>query len=105
MSPMRSLEERLMIKKRHFFIVFGILLTGLVLGSIFDLQIDQILFSKNNVFGLIMASFGVYPCYAGLAFIGGGLLATTLKRKDLHIVIKILSFALAALTSVSLLSS
>ena len=86
-----------MIKKRHFFIVFGILLTGLVLGSIFDLQIDQILFSKNNVFGLIMASFGVYPCYAGLAFIGGGLLATTLKRKDLHIVIKILSFALAAL--------
>ena len=86
-----------MIKKRHFFIVIGVLLIGFIVGSFLDLNIDQALFDKNNTFGLIMASFGVYPCYAGLAFIGGGLLAATIKRKELPLWGKIGSFFLAAL--------
>ena len=85
-----------MLKKRfHLLIVIGVLLIGFILGSFFDLDIDQALFQKDNWFGLWMASFGVYPCYAGLAFIGGGLLATTLKRKELHIVLKIVSYGLS----------
>lgn len=91
------LRNQIMIKKRHFIIVISILLVGMVLGSIFDLQINQALFSKNNAFGLAMASFGVYPCYAGLAFIGGGLIATTLNRKDLPLFSKIISYGLAGL--------
>ena len=83
-----------MKKRYHLLIIIGVLLVGLILGSFFDLQIDKALYSDGNHFGLIMASFGVYPCYAGLAFIGGGLLATTLRRKDLHIVLKIVSYAL-----------
>ena len=86
-----------MIKKRHFNIVIGILLVGIVLGSFFDLQINQALFSKNNLFGLLMASFGTYPCYAGFAFIGGGLLATTWKRNDLPWFAKIIAYVLSAL--------
>ena len=89
--------ENPMIKKRHFFIVIGILLTGLIIGSFLDLQINQALFSKNNAFGLIMASFAVYPCYAGLAFIGGGLLSTTVKRKNMPLWLKIVSFALSVI--------
>ena len=86
-----------MIKKRHFFIVIGALLIGFIIGSFLDLKIDQALFDKNNTFGLIMASFGVYPCYACLAFIGGGLLASTIKRKELPLWGRIGSFFLAAL--------
>ena len=84
-----------MKKRYHLLIIIGVLLVGLVVGSFLDLQIDKALFSENNHFGLIMASFGVYPCYAGLAFIGGGFLSTSLRRKDMHIALKILSFALS----------
>ena len=84
-----------MKKRIHLFIVIGILLVGFILGSIFDYQIDQALYSDKNTFGLIMASFGVYPCYAGLAFIGGGLLETTLQRKELPLLLRICCFGLS----------
>ena len=84
-----------MKKRFHLFIIIGILLVGFVLGSFFDLQIDKTLWSENNPFGLIMASFGVYPCYAGLAFIGGGLMSTSIKRKELPLWGKILCYALS----------
>ena len=87
-----------MLKKRyHLLIIIGVLLIGFVLGSFFDLAINQALFQKDNWFGLFMASFGVYPCYAGLAFIGGGFLSTTLRRKDMPLIFKIISFALSGL--------
>ena len=85
-----------MKKRFHLLIIIGILVIGFVLGSFFDLQINQALFVKNNPFGLIMASFGVYPCYAGLAFIGGGLMSTTIKRKELPMWGKIICFILSA---------
>ena len=43
-----------------------------------------------------MASFGVYPCYAGLAFIGGGFLCTTVRRKELPLWGKIICYAASA---------
>ena len=89
-----------MKKRFHLFIVIGVLLVGFILGSFFDLQIDQALWSENNPFGLIMASFGVYPCYAGLAFIGGGLLSTTIKRKELPLWGKIICYFLSGLAYV-----
>ena len=89
-----------MKKRYHLLIIIGILLVGFVLGSFFDLQIDKALWSENNPFGLIMASFGVYPCYAGLAFVGGGLMSTTLKRKELPLWGKIICFFLSGLALV-----
>ena len=89
-----------MKKRFHLLIIAGVLLIGFILGSIYDLQIDQALWSKDNPFGLIMASFGVYPCYAGLAFIGGGLLETTMQRKELHILGRIFCFFLSGLAYV-----
>ena len=86
-----------MKKRFHLFIIMGILLIGLVVGSFFDLQIDQALFQKNNGFGLFMAVFGVYPCYMGMAFVGGAFLRVTLKRKDLHILLQLLGYGLSAL--------
>ena len=89
-----------MKQRFHLLIIIAVLLIGFIVGSFFDLQIDQALFAKNNGFGLFMASFGVYPCYAGLAFIGGGLLSTTLKRKELPIWIRIICYGLSGLAYV-----
>ena len=86
-----------MKKRFHLLIVIGVLLIGFIVGSFLDLPIDQAIFNKNNGFGLFMASFGVYPCYAGLAFIGGGFLSTTIKRKDLPLWGKIICYFLSAL--------
>ena len=84
-----------MKKRYHLLIIIGVLLVGFIVGSFLDLQINQAIYSDGNHFGLIMASFGVYPCYAGLAFIGGGFLSTTLRRKDLAVIWKIVSFILS----------
>ena len=86
-----------MKKRFHLFIIVGILLVGFIVGSFFDLQIDQALFNENNGFGLFMASFGVYPCYMGMSFVGGALLWTTVKRKDLHWFGKAVGYGLSAM--------
>ena len=84
-----------MVKKRHFIIVIAILFAGLVVGSFLDLQINQAIFSNGNMFGIIMAAFGTLPCYATLAFLGGGLFGSTMKRKDLHIALRVLCYVIA----------
>ena len=89
-----------MKKRFHLLIIIAILVIGFVLGSFFDLQIDKALFVKDNAFGLFMASFGVYPCYAGLAFIGGGLMSTTIKRKELPLWGKIICYVLSVVAYV-----
>ena len=85
----------IMKKRYHLLIIIGVLLVGFIIGSFLDLDINKAIYSDGNHFGLIMASFGVYPCYAGLAFIGGGLLSTTIRRKDLPNIVKILSYGLS----------
>ncbi|MCQ2800913.1 MAG: phosphatase PAP2 family protein [Bacilli bacterium] len=84
-----------MKKRIHLLIVIGALLIGLLIGSFCDLQINQAIFSEKNGFSLFLASFGGYPAYAGLAFAAGGAYAATMKRKDLHIVMKVLSYIAA----------
>ena len=86
-----------MKKRFHLLIVIGLLVVGFIVGSFFDLQIDKALFQPNNGFGLFMASFGVYPCYICLSFIGGGLLCTTIRRKELPLWGKIICYFLSAL--------
>lgn len=86
-----------MIKKRHFYIVIGILLAGFIVGSFVDLKLNEAIYSDGNMFGKIMAAFGTYPCYAGLSFCAGGLLITSIKKKDLHIIWKLISWFLVAL--------
>ena len=86
-----------MIKKRHFLIVMGILLIGLIVGSFLDLQINQAIFSDRNGFGIAMAAFGTLPCYGGLAFLGGALFGTSFaRRKERHMAITVGSYIAAA---------
>lgn len=85
------------IKNRHFIVIASILLVGLIVGSFLDLQISEAIFMKNNFVGLLFASFGTYPTYMGLAFLGGGLLSTTIRRKDMPLWGKIICYFLSAL--------
>ena len=85
-----------MKKRLHLLIIIGLLMVCFIIGSFFDLQIDKALFNEQNGFGLFMASFGVYPCYICLSFIGGGLLSTTLRRKELKLWLKIVCYVLSA---------
>lgn len=59
------------MKRRHILIVGIILAIGLVLGSIFDLQISQSLLFKGNIFSIVCAIIGEFALCGGLSFFGG----------------------------------
>lgn len=84
-----------MKNKKIFFPIFGIVLIVFVLGLFYDLQFAQVIYNKNNIFAKIMAAIGETPAYGGIAFIGGGLVATNLKRENKFL--KIVFFAMAFL--------
>ena len=71
-----------MLTKRWPFILTGsLLITGIIIGSFFDLQINKALFSDRNLFGIIITSFSLALGYASLPFLGGILFRITLKQK------------------------
>ena len=81
----------------HIYIVLGLLIVGFILGSIFDEQISQAIFSRNNPFGLTISAIGTMPGYGILAIIGGSALFLAIKRYE-KIWIKILLIILALAT-------
>ena len=85
-----------MKQRWHFLIVGGLLIIGLVLGSIFDLNINQAIYNQTNLFGLIASSFGMIPGYATLAVFGGALVAMTFKNKKFPIPWQVVFMILAA---------
>ena len=85
-----------MKKRFHFYIIGGVLLIGLILGSFFDLQINAALFNKTNVFGLIVSSFGMIPGYGCLSLLGGALFYITLKSTDFQKWLKAILFVMSA---------
>ena len=85
-----------MKKRFHFYILGGVLLIGLILGSFFDLQINATLFNKTNVFGLIVSSFGMIPGYGCLSLLGGALFYITLKSTDFQKWLKAILFVMSA---------
>lgn len=56
-----------------------ILAVGLILGSFFDLQIAQGIFSENNGFGIFIAALSFIPGYAFISIVGGLLFASAYK--------------------------
>ena len=80
----------------HIYIVLGLFVVAFILGSIFDQQISQAIFSRDNTFGLVLSAIGTIPGYGCLALSGGALVYLTLfrvgKEKLAH---KIIGFALA----------
>ena len=85
-----------MKKRFHFYIIGGVLLVGLFLGSFFDLQINSAIFNKTNVFGLIVSSFGMIPGYGCLSLLGGALFYITLKNTEFKTWLKLILYAASA---------
>ena len=79
----------------HIYIILGLFLATLIVGSFLDLQINQALFSKNNGFGLFIAAFGTLPGYCMIAVLGGGFFSLGLK-KPYKIPVKVIFFVLSA---------
>ena len=55
----------------HLYIVIGVFLTLIILGSFFDLQINQAIFSQNNGFGIAVAGLSLIVGYGVISMMGG----------------------------------
>lgn len=69
-----------MKNKLLFIPVACFFLLGVVLGSFYDLQINEALYIKNNIFGLAVASFAQLPVYGGAGFLGSVLFSVNNKQ-------------------------
>ena len=76
-------------------VVWGIAVLGIVLGSFFDLNISQTIASPDNTFALTISAIGPTFGFAGVAVMGGGLIALAYNG-EYHIALKILFYILAA---------
>ena len=74
----------------HIYIAIAIALLGFIFGSLFDLNISQAIFSRNNGFGLTISVIGTLPGYGMFAVLGGGLLVYFF-RKDIKLQYRIAS--------------
>ena len=68
------------------------MVAGFIIGSFYDFQINDALFSKNDTFGLVISVLGTVPGYSVLAFVAGGCLYIGLKNKVPHIAWRIVAF-------------
>ena len=71
-----------MKKKLNFIPIFVIIIAMIIIGSIFDLQINKAIYDPNNVFGLTMAAVGEAPGYATIGLFGGGFFFLGLKKYE-----------------------
>ena len=68
----------------HVYLVFALLVATFIVGSFFDYQINDALFSNKDTFGLVISVIGTIPGYGVLAFLGGGLVYLGIKREYPH---------------------
>jgi len=71
-----------MKKKLNFIPIFVIIIAMIIIGSIFDLQINSTIYSPNNIFGITMAAVGEAPGYATIGLFGGGFFFLGLKKYE-----------------------
>ncbi len=72
--------------------MIAIMVAGFIIGSFYDFQINEALFSRNDTFSLIISVLGTVPGYCVLSFIAGGCLYIGLKNKVPHIAWRIVAF-------------
>ena len=89
------------MKKEYlpYYIPLILAVVAFIVGSFFDYQINDAVFSKNNTGGLVISVIGTIPGYGVLAFLGGGFFYLALNNKiPNHIAWKIIHYLFAALT-------
>lgn len=95
------MEKTTVFQKRDCVVLFSIVITAMVIGSCWDLDISKAIYNEQNLFGIIFAGYGQYPVYLSLVIAGTIFLQTMdLKRvssKVLNAVFGVLLIALGAL--------
>ena len=76
-------------------IALNIPIVGLILGSIFDLQISSAIADPNNIFGLSVSAIAPTLGFFGMSFAGGGFLAFAIHQKRQPTYLKIIFYFLA----------
>lgn len=82
-----------MKRRLPLIIITLILIAGIVIGSFYDLQISERIFSSRDPFGITCSAFGMVPGYGFIAFLGGGIFMIALKKKN-QLPLRIILFAL-----------
>lgn len=82
-----------MKKTYPLYIVIGLLLFGLLMGSLYDLKIAEGLFTDRHWFGVVLAAFGTLPGYGLLAIFSGYLVYSEIHFKHENIYLRLLLFA------------
>ena len=73
------------------FSMLGFFLCLFIVGTFFDLQINEAIFHNKDTFGLVISVLGTIPGYAMFAFIGGGALSYGVN-KEYKTWIRVISF-------------
>lgn len=76
------------------FVVLGVGVLGIILGSFLDFQISSAIANAHSVPGILFSALGETIAFLAVALMGGGFIAYGLK-KDYHIVLRILFFVLS----------
>ncbi len=69
-----------MVRKWIFIPLLALGITGIIVGSFLDFNINSALYDRNNGFGVFMASFGQLPAYGFLGTLAYGFLYLTIKH-------------------------
>ena len=83
-------KQKLMPDKRVLLETGIILLSMMVVGSIWDYSISKAVYNPDNPFGLFFAGFGEYPAAMGFVAAGAMLLSARNKEKRIICVIQII---------------
>ena len=76
------------------YVALGLAILGVVLGSFFDLNISTAIANPRSTFGLLISAIGPTIGFAGVAVMGGGLIAYA--QKDYPVVLKVFFYIFAA---------
>ena len=78
----------------HIYLLIGIFVITFIVGSFIDEQLNAVLFSRDNPFGLTMSAIGTIPGYGIFAIIGGGFFALFFK-KEYKLIFRLMFIALS----------
>lgn len=89
MTSSARLSARELISKRNIYLLTGVLVGLLLIGSFFDYAISQSLYNPNNAFGIFFAAYGEAPSYLAWAASGTLLLRTSGPRTGLSTALQV----------------
>lgn len=76
------MKKLINIKLQHiiYLVAFLVFITCFIIGSFYDLEIDNAIYQPRNAFGITMAALGEIPAYGGFSMLGFGIIYYSYKN-------------------------